>query len=130
MTQESIYDSRHVYAIPNSMIYVHSGVIRVYYFPVSGKVSSENYQNSSQLLVTFPLIMYVEIKEGEHLFLPSGRLFIIQAMSNATVIISRFLCGLELKRQITSYRQLYNDNVFDLYNSNCSSTLLNGSSGR
>lgn len=111
MTPDSLYDSKHVFAIPNSIIYVQSGVIRVYYYPVDGKNSTESFQNSSQFLTSFSLVMYVEVKEGQHLFIPSGRLFIIQAVTKSTVIISRFLCGLQLKRQITSYRQLYNDNV-------------------
>lgn len=111
MTQDSLYDSRHIFAIPNSIVYVQSGVIRVYYYPIDGKIGTESFQNSSQLLTSFSLVMYVEVKEGHHLFIPSGRLFIIQAVTQATVVISRFLCGLQLKRQITSYRQLYNDNV-------------------
>lgn len=111
MTPNSLYDSRYVYAISNTIIYCNEGSIRVYYFPINGKVGSENYQNSSQLLATFPLIMFVEVKQNEHIVIPAGQLYIIQAITKATVIISRFLCGYGLKRQITSYRQLYNDNV-------------------
>ena len=100
-----------MYAIPNSIVYVETGSITVYYYPVNSKAGADTNQNSSQFLPTASLIMSVTLNAGQYLFIPSGRLFILQATNNSTVIISRFLCGLEMKRQITSYRQLYNDNV-------------------
>lgn len=111
MIKDSIYDSRFIYAIPNSLLFVHSGVITVYYYPIQGKAGADPNQTASQMLGTVPLIMSVRVEAGNYVFIPSGRLFIIQASTDATLIISRFLCGLEMKRQITSYRQIYNDSV-------------------
>lgn len=57
------------------------------------------------------LIFCVAVEAGHHLLVPSGRLFIVQAATDATVVITRFLCGHTMKKQITSYRMFYNENV-------------------
>ena len=111
MNPESFYDSRYLFFIPNSMIYVHSGTIRIFYYTMEGKLPNDNNNNASQLLQLNPLVMYVDVQANQSIYIPSGRFFIIQALTEATVVVNKFCCGLSLKSQISSYRQLY-DNVF------------------
>lgn len=51
--------------IDNSLIFVQKGSIRVFFFPISGRLSSESLQTCSQGLASLTLVMSVDVKEGE-----------------------------------------------------------------
>lgn len=111
MTPGSVYDGRIMYSIDNNLLFVHRGSVRVFYFSASSKIASDSQQTCSSVLASMTLIFCVAVEAGHHLLVPSGRLFIVQAATDATVVITRFLCGHTMKKQITSYRMFYNENV-------------------
>ena len=111
MTSRGIYDGRFVHGISNSAIYVHKGHVCVYFASVGGKMSLETAQSSLPVIASLPIIQKVELFEGQNLVIPTGKLFGIQAVEASTVVISRFFCGLTIRRHIASYRQLYSQNV-------------------
>ena len=111
MTPGSVYDGRIMYSIDNNLLFVHRGSVRVFYFSASSKIASDSQQTCSSVLASMTLIFCVAVEAGHHLLVPSGRMFIVQAATDATVVITRFLCGHTMKKQITSYRMFYNENV-------------------
>lgn len=111
MTSRGIYDGRFVHGISNTAIFVHKGHVCVYYASVGGKMNLEAAQSSLQVITSLPVILKVELFEGQNLVIPTGKLYSIQAVEASSVVISRFFCGLTIRRQITSYRQLFNSNV-------------------
>ena len=111
MTPGGLYDGRFIYGIGNSAIYVHKGRVRVFYFSVNGKMNLESAQSCSQTITNMTLIMYIDLPATHHLIIPAGKLFIIQAQESSSVVISRFFCGLTMRRHITAYRQLYTQSI-------------------
>ena len=106
-----MYDGRFVHGIGNTAIFVRKGRVCVYYASIGGKMNLEAAQSSLQVITSLPVIQKVELFEGQNLVIPTGKLYSIQAAEASTVVISRFFCGLTIRRQISSYRQLYVSNV-------------------
>ena len=111
MTPGSIYDGRIVYSIDNNLLYVQSGSVRVFYYTYASRVTSDSQQTCSSVLANMMLVLCVTAEAGQHVFIPPGKLFIVQALTNATLVVTRYLCGYTMKKQITSYRLFYNERV-------------------
>lgn len=115
LTTSGVYDNRLLHVIDNSILYVQRGAVCVFFYTTNNHLNSEANQFCSHGLTSMTPVMSLLLRKGQQCILPAGKFFLLQASEPSTVVVSRFLCNLSMRRQLVAYRQLFADCYEDAF---------------